>query len=70
MDMRSEYIIPSGNINITNNGIGSGVYGITKKQIQQNEYTFNLENPYILNNDDKCRSYIICIFIIFKRNDE
>lgn len=26
----SEYIIPNGNINITNHGIGSGIYGITR----------------------------------------
>ena len=31
----SEYIIPSGNIFITNHGIGTGIYGITKKQIQK-----------------------------------
>ena len=62
-----EYIIPGGNINITNNGIGSGVYGTTKKQNKQEEYVFNLENPYILNDDDKCRSYINASLLLNKK---
>ena len=54
----SEYIIPGGNIFITNHGIGTGIYGITKKTNSKNEYTFNLENPYILNNNEECDNYM------------
>lgn len=52
----SEYIIPAGNIDITSHAIGSGIYGLTKQC--KNAYTFNLENPYILENNDQCDNYI------------
>lgn len=54
----SEYIIPGGNIFITSHGIGTGIYGITKKSNSKNEYTFILENPYILNNNEECDNYM------------
>jgi hypothetical protein len=54
----SEYIAPNGNINITNHGIGSGIYGITRLDKNKKQYKFNLENPYILKNDKECNDYI------------
>lgn len=54
----SEYIIPQGQINITSHGIGSGIYGITKKTDKPNFYEFNLENPYILETNKSCDNYI------------
>lgn len=54
----SEYIIPNGNINITNHGIGSGIYGITKINKNKKQYEFKLETPYILKNNEECDNYI------------
>lgn len=54
----SEYIIPNGKINITNHGIGTGIYGTTKLDKSKKQYKFSLENPYILKNDIECNNYI------------
>lgn len=54
----SEYIVPGGDVFITNHGIGSGIYGLTKKSNTKDEYTFTLENPFILSNNNYCDDYI------------
>lgn len=53
----SEYIIPNDTINITIHGIGTGIYGITKKQKKGKEFIFTLENPLILYTDIECNNY-------------
>ena len=52
----SEYIIP--NKYITDDKFYTGIYGVTERKNKDNEYCFNLQNPYILETDDECNNFI------------
>lgn len=64
----SEFIQPKGIINITSHGLGSGIYGVTSGYLANNraistnpateQYTFVIQNPYVLDSNQKCDVYI------------
>lgn len=64
----SEYIVPKiGTMDITSHGMGSGIYCLSQKYVDQNppsknensnEYTFIIEQPFVILSDEECDNYI------------
>jgi hypothetical protein len=63
----SEYIVPGGKIDITSHGMGSGIYGLSQQYIDNHPpqttygsvmYTFKIDLPYVISNDDECDRYV------------
>ena len=61
----SEYIKPGKSIDITSHGMGSGIYGVSKKCVDKSppsfhtyHSVFDIEHPYYLTTTDSCDEYI------------
>jgi hypothetical protein len=61
----SEYIKPGKSIDITSHGMGSGIYGVSKKCVDKSppsfhtyHSVFDIERPYHLTTTENCDDYI------------